>query len=405
MGDKKTIQLNPNFLLGKKSNKTEKKRKKKETLQSLVKPNNIKKSLINKIKSFHNKEKNKNNNHLKTESNNKDSFVDNLNYLDNIIKSKKEKKRLKKERKKQRTLKRELNRQLSSQENYQQPTNHLVTNLNQATSPLKKPLINQDIKVDIPKISDRKINNLENISNTVTNKERVTINETNNINQYNRNINQHNHDITERNINEKPTNLAINDNPIKIPSLSNYNTTQKEPPYGCLKGGSKPTYSQYKRTIKKPENNSEIHPNTQSKLGFIDNPPEPNLFKRQTKLNNLKDILATPKKEKTSIMKKQKIRKTIKLYKLGKIKNKVSVLVKSGLTRKKVKDEHKILKETCLSDVKKYLRKHNLIKMGSSAPEDVLRNMYEDSYLSGKVFNKNPENLLHNYLNDEENFS
>ena len=66
MGDKKTIQLNPNFLLGKKSNKTEKKRKKKETLQSLVKPNNIKKSLINKIKSFHNKEKNKNNNNLKT---------------------------------------------------------------------------------------------------------------------------------------------------------------------------------------------------------------------------------------------------------------------------------------------------------------------------------------------------
>ena len=27
MGDKKTIQLNPNFLLGKKSNKTEKKRR------------------------------------------------------------------------------------------------------------------------------------------------------------------------------------------------------------------------------------------------------------------------------------------------------------------------------------------------------------------------------------------
>ena len=30
MGDKKTIQLNPNFLLGKKSNKTEKKKKKKK---------------------------------------------------------------------------------------------------------------------------------------------------------------------------------------------------------------------------------------------------------------------------------------------------------------------------------------------------------------------------------------
>ncbi len=376
MGDKKTIQVNPNFLSGKKSTKTEKKRK--ETLQSLIKPNSIKKSLINKIKSFHKNVRNKNNNLIKNEQrdkneqqDNKEGFKNNINYLDNIIKSRKEKKRLKKERKKQRTLKKELDKQLSSQGNIEQYNISPMTNLNQSTSNLKTSLINQQIKLDIPKTFDKPINNLENTQN----------------------------------INQQTTNVAINDNPNKIPRFSNYNTTQKEPPYGCLKGGSKPTYSQYKRTIKKPESNFNINSIEKPKLGFIDKPSEQNVFNRQKKLNNLKDILATPKNEKTSIIKNQKVRKTIKLYKLGKIKNKVSVLVKSGLTRKKVKDEHKILKETCLSDVKKYLRKHNLIKMGSSAPEDVLRNMYEDSYLSGKVFNKNPENLLHNYLNDEDNFS
>ena len=139
MGDKKTIQVNPNFLSGKKSTKTEKKRK--ETLQSLIKPNSIKKSLINKIKSFHKNVRNKNNNLIKNErqdkneqQDNKDGFKNNINYLDNIIKSRKEKKRLKKERKKQRTLKKELDKQLSSQGNIEQYNISPMTNLNQSTS-------------------------------------------------------------------------------------------------------------------------------------------------------------------------------------------------------------------------------------------------------------------------------
>ena len=51
--------------------------------------------------------------------------------------------------------------------------------------------------------------------------------------------------------------------------------------------------------------------------------------------------------------------------------------------------------------IKKYLRTHNLIKAGSSAPENILRKLFEDSYLAGDIYNKNPDNLLHNYLNDE----
>ena len=98
-----------------------------------------------------------------------------------------------------------------------------------------------------------------------------------------------------------------------------------------------------------------------------------------------------------------KVKTTIKKYKLGKNeKNRViGVLVKSGKTRKLIKNEQNILRKKCLSEIKQYLRKHNLIKTGSSAPESVLRKLYEDSFLSGNVYNKNTANLLHNYLNNE----
>ena len=80
---------------------------------------------------------------------------------------------------------------------------------------------------------------------------------------------------------------------------------------------------------------------------------------------------------------------------------KIGVLIKNNKTRRIIKDEHKILKKKDISEVKKYLKKHNLIKIGSSAPENVLRNMYESAYLSGNVTNKNAKILLHNWQNSE----
>ena len=41
--------------------------------------------------------------------------------------------------------------------------------------------------------------------------------------------------------------------------------------------------------------------------------------------------------------------------------------------------------------------KHNLIKIGSSAPDYIFRTMYENAYLSGDISNKNDEILLHNW--------
>ena len=65
--------------------------------------------------------------------------------------------------------------------------------------------------------------------------------------------------------------------------------------------------------------------------------------------------MATPKKEPIiNIINKKR---TIKIFKLGKKDGKVGVLIKSGKTRKKIKEEHKIIHSKCIADVKHYLRK------------------------------------------------
>ena len=97
---------------------------------------------------------------------------------------------------------------------------------------------------------------------------------------------------------------------------------------------------------------------------------------------------------------RKKITRTCK-YKLGKRGNRVSILIKNGKTRKLVQHEHALLKKKSILDVKNYLRKKNLLKIGSEAPPEVLRQIYESSILSGDLENKSKETLIHNYMNDK----
>jgi hypothetical protein len=99
--------------------------------------------------------------------------------------------------------------------------------------------------------------------------------------------------------------------------------------------------------------------------------------------------------------KKTTVRTTRRSYTVGRNKNgsTVGVLVKDAFTRKKVMAAHKELKKTHINDVKKYLREHNLIKAGCSAPNDVLRKTYESVMFTGDVVNTNEETLLHNFVN------
>lgn len=103
--------------------------------------------------------------------------------------------------------------------------------------------------------------------------------------------------------------------------------------------------------------------------------------------------------------KKQKriLRRT---FRLGKSKHypNVSVLVSNRTIRNNITTKAQLLKQVPIEEVRKTLIKKGLIKVGTTAPNDVLRKMYESvTLLCGDVQNHNPENLLYNYFNAKDN--
>ena len=94
-----------------------------------------------------------------------------------------------------------------------------------------------------------------------------------------------------------------------------------------------------------------------------------------------------------------KIRKTKKKsYRIGKHDDVVGVLLKNKKDQNHIRTQHLALKQKTIGEIRKYLYDHQLLKIGSIAPPDVLRRMYEDSILTGEVKNTNNDVLLHNFM-------
>lgn len=225
------------------------------------------------------------------------------------------------------------------------------------------------------------------------------------------------------------------------------------PQYGCLKGGSLPTYRSWNTaknmsslTGRQSTNNSvnantntnthennsvfantnvNAHENTNTN-NSVNTTPSPEVSqkpsieerlanpawlkpqpRKHTSLGiNTKHAIEQKMKElqsQTPYNPKRRQRKTMRrTFVLGKSKNypKISVLVSNKTLRKQIGTRQMQLKQTPIDEIRRTLIKKGLIKVGSIAPNDVLRQMYETmNMMCGDLHNHNPDNLIYNYLN------
>jgi hypothetical protein len=226
--------------------------------------------------------------------------------------------------------------------------------------------------------------------------------------------------------------------PITIkPKLKN---NLQQPKYGCLKNGSLPTYRQYinktqkipitsnnifashgKNEIFSGLNNSQIQNipeiiiNSSENINSIpleqkmtENKIIENKIRENTqRMSEMKQMMSKLEAIKNNNYKKAMKQKKIirRSYKIGKSKvlPKIAVLVSNRTIRNNITTKAQLLKQDSLNDIKRYLVKRGLIKIGSTAPNDVLRKMYEcSSLMCGEVQNHNPDNLLHNFLHGKD---
>ena len=211
---------------------------------------------------------------------------------------------------------------------------------------------------------------------------------------------------------ELPSTLALPSNNMII-------KPREAPQYGCLKNGTLPTYRSYmNRTMKNlsdetrheilsgscnndainPQIGGERHAPSSQEKTMNDRINES--LKRVSEITQTETKLKQINNLKKPMVKKQRKIKT-RTYKVGKSKvlPKVSVLVSNKTIRNKVSTQSQLLKQMPIQDVKKYLMKRGLIKVGSTAPQDILRKMYESSIMMcGEIKNHNPDNLLYNFI-------
>lgn len=141
-----------------------------------------------------------------------------------------------------------------------------------------------------------------------------------------------------------------------------------DPPYGVLQSGKKPTFRTWKRTrsVRHQVTDKQVEGSIQVPIKKISN-------------GNIRN-------------------KTIK-HLIGRRDNVISVVLKNLDLRERVNKEIDAIRKHKISDIRKTLKKCNIIKTGSTAPVGILREIYENSTLAGKIKNKSPEILLHNFVN------
>ena len=182
---------------------------------------------------------------------------------------------------------------------------------------------------------------------------------------------------------------------------------KEDPPHGCLKNGTKPTFREWAtKMLHKPVDAIK------NMFGGGDGDSTPQSQQEQSGggsggggssggsavSNGLNGASSGIDPGQVAGM-RVKIRKTKKKrFRIGKHDDVVGVLLKNKQTQRHIQNQHLTLKQKTIGEIRKYLYDHHLLKIGSNAPPDVLRRMYEDSILTGDVKNTNDGVMLHNFM-------
>ncbi len=177
-------------------------------------------------------------------------------------------------------------------------------------------------------------------------------------------------------------------------------TFAKQPEYGCLKNGNLPTLrSLHNKTMKNvPQAQAQQAPNPV--VGSLKTHEEKMEIMR--KLHQQKKDAEKPKPQIVQRKVKKLLRRT---FNVGKDKHrpKVGVLLPNRTIRNNVTNKSFMIKQKPIGEIRKFLIQQGFIKVGSTAPTDVLRKIYESvALIDGDVKNHNPDNLLYNFFKGAE---
>lgn len=153
------------------------------------------------------------------------------------------------------------------------------------------------------------------------------------------------------------TNFNDNNNEINMQENNIFNQVKNQPLYSNLKNSIRPTF----RELKNKNNN---------------------------KTQKIKSKLELQVERKLNVG-------------INKTRKKVGVFIKNNILRRNTEDNKIKLKEKGIKNIKEELKKDNLIKYGTFAPNELLREIYESSYLVCGVKNNNSDNIIHNFHSED----
>ena len=388
----KTIQFNPGFLSLSGSKTSAKKTLKKDKPLITMNPNKVKKQLIEKIKTFQLKEKENDIREKTKEQEEKEviekdfnnDFNNSVKFLEELSKNQKEKNNNKINRKKNHTLK------------AGKIENEIKMQIETELPPEMKIPFKSSSRVSAPAVSSTPqiLSQPAQIQAQPTQVQAQPAQPA-----------QVQAQVQAQPVQVQAQPVQVQAQPVQSPA----------PKYSNLKNSVLPTFREWKNNTQKIYNSYQEKPSIKIDDYEINNEKTErgialenikNEYKNNNNIYDKENIqLQINTVEEPPIINKQipkkrrhRITKTHK-YTLGRKGDKVSVLIKNAKTRKLVQHELALLKQKSIPEIKTFLRKKNLLKVGSDAPNDVLRQIYEQSILSGDVENKAKDVLIHNYMN------